>query len=612
MKSSKSKDSKSFNLKGKLQPVKEDSVAKRNGATFDKESEAVILEYKSHVEDLRKHNDTLKEELDAEARLGNLNNMSAASKIARLQEMGTVYAKKIEIETRRLKDLEREIEVAQANVQKRRAELLDVEGNVDSDSIGKTIRRLEHRLEKVLNENNEAMAKNRQYKEEINTLRRERVIFDKIYNQLEIELKAKETELKSVIEQSEKVKQERIKAQDQIDSLKQVVTNEQKKIEEEYRNFFGSLEHESFDAKRRVDTKIHEDTSKIRLTDESKILTMGKGTNNTGHTLPMTLIGQGHESPQDAVSPAHGAKTFGKMRTVKDETAKVEKYKQDVDEYEKIFEMLRARTGMKDIDQIIELFQKYEEENQSLFQLANELSDDKEGLEKEINDLNKEIHFYKPDTQGAVGDPVRNKQLFELNRKIQEQEKRQEGSKQKLEDLHKTVDTIRFAIPIIIQKIGCQDNPEIKQIIEADDINEGNMLQCLGFIEKKADEILQMYELCHNKEDVVHQKKFLDGILKKTTPGFDESYVQPSMTMSASKTNINETNNPNHQYLLKEFTTALDQHLKDTNTRDTEKRIDFDEYRDAIQKEMKDFIKSKDTYTHSHPARDSKKIKKGK
>ena len=47
-----------------------------------------------------------------------------------------------------------------------------------------------------------------------------------------------------------------------------------------------------------------------------------------------------------------------------------------MEDYEEIFEMLRARTGMKDVDQIIDLFSKYEEDNLSLFKLANDQTDE--------------------------------------------------------------------------------------------------------------------------------------------------------------------------------------------------------------------------------------------
>ena len=38
--------------------------------------------------------------------------------------------------------------------------------------------------------------------------------------------------------------------------------------------------------------------------------------------------------------------------------------------------MLRARTGMKDVDQIVDFFSKYEQDNHKLFKLANDQTDE--------------------------------------------------------------------------------------------------------------------------------------------------------------------------------------------------------------------------------------------
>ena len=36
-----------------------------------------------------------------------------------------------------------------------------------------------------------------------------------------------------------------------------------------------------------------------------------------------------------------------------------------------------------------------------------------------------------------------------------------------------------------------------------------NMLQCLGYIEQRTDEMLQMHEICQNKEEILqHKVKF--------------------------------------------------------------------------------------------------------
>jgi coiled-coil domain-containing protein 63/114 len=59
---------------------------------------------------------------------------------------------------------------------------------------------LENRLEKSLVKFNEALAFNKQLRESIDNLRRERVVFDGIYRKLEKELEEKKREMAKIIE----------------------------------------------------------------------------------------------------------------------------------------------------------------------------------------------------------------------------------------------------------------------------------------------------------------------------------------------------------------------------------------------------------------------------
>lgn len=61
-------------------------------------------------------------------------------------------------------------------------------GLLKRQAIAKQIRILENRLDKGLQKFNEAIAANRALREQIDTLRRERVVFDEIYRKLENEL----------------------------------------------------------------------------------------------------------------------------------------------------------------------------------------------------------------------------------------------------------------------------------------------------------------------------------------------------------------------------------------------------------------------------------------
>ena len=61
-------------------------------------------------------------------------------------------------------------------------------------------------------------------------------------------------------------------------------------------------------------------------------------------------------------------------------------------EYEMVTNMLEAKTGLKDLAEILDLYQNHEERNETLYKKLQELNDEKEQLETELADVQKEIN----------------------------------------------------------------------------------------------------------------------------------------------------------------------------------------------------------------------------
>ena len=87
-------------------------------------------------------------------------------------------------------------------------------------SVQKQIRVLENRLDKALVKFNEALAFNKQLREEIDNLRRERVVFDQINAKLAKELHEKKKEMAQIIEISNIAYEARDQAQTEMALLK--------------------------------------------------------------------------------------------------------------------------------------------------------------------------------------------------------------------------------------------------------------------------------------------------------------------------------------------------------------------------------------------------------
>merc|ERR1711959_660437 len=82
---------------------------------------------------------------------------------------------------------------------------------------------------------NIAIASNKKLRDEIDTLRRERAVFDEIYRKLENELQQKKKEMANIIEQANAAYEARDSAQQQMAALKQQADKEHTEFEREWR-----------------------------------------------------------------------------------------------------------------------------------------------------------------------------------------------------------------------------------------------------------------------------------------------------------------------------------------------------------------------------------------
>merc|ERR1712164_196275 len=89
-----------------------------------------------------------------------------------------------------------------------------------------------------------AIAANKKLRDEIDTLRRERAVFDDIYRKLENELQQKKKEMASIIEQANAAYEARDSAQAQMAALKQQADKEHAEFEKEWRELGKLIEND--------------------------------------------------------------------------------------------------------------------------------------------------------------------------------------------------------------------------------------------------------------------------------------------------------------------------------------------------------------------------------
>ncbi|CAG9318865.1 unnamed protein product [Blepharisma stoltei] len=318
-----------------------------------------------------------------------------------------------------------------------------------ANALNKQMRILENRLDKANQKFNEAIAHNKKLREEIDNLRRERVIFDKIYQKLEKELHNKRKEMANIIEAANSAYEDRDRAQDQLAALKQQAEREQMEFEKEWKNLNTLIEKD----------KKMKDFLKLKQAERE----------HAEHT----------EAPkaEDDTARKRGKASPSQLTA---ERVKI---------YEDAFNKIQAATGIQDIDELVNNFIRAEDKNFTLFKFVNELSNDIEMLEKQIQDLQIEITSCKGKEDGQH---MQRKKIT-LEEKQNKYANKAEMYELKYQEALKTVNALKEEIKKLFVGIDCQT--QLAHEFLGDNVTESNMEQYLALIEQRSSEIFQAYAL---------------------------------------------------------------------------------------------------------------------
>ena len=168
-----------------------------------------------------------------------------SAQIETFQQQGDIYTKKIEIEKRRISDLDDKLKGAKGRLAEARRSMGGV--NEAQNQMRKKQRQmhvLENQLEKAIVRLNEATAFNDKKRREIEDLRREKLQRDGIERSQMNKLESKKVELVEIIEQSQKAMEARDLARAQIVALKKRIGHEVTKFEAEWSERMSRLEND--------------------------------------------------------------------------------------------------------------------------------------------------------------------------------------------------------------------------------------------------------------------------------------------------------------------------------------------------------------------------------
>jgi len=161
-----------------------------------------------------------------------------------------------------------------------------------------------------------------------------------------------------------------------------------------------------------------------------------------------------------------------------------------VKEYEEAFRKIQVATGIKDIETLVTQFIEAEDNNFALYSHVNRLSAEAERLESTIAETRSEIEKYKGHGVDTVNQRKRMLKSVEKNLEVTEKKAEEYGDKH--HEVLVILEKLRDGVQRLFTRIGCY-SPEVAEMLGDQGVQDGNIMQYLGIIEQRSNEILHMH-----------------------------------------------------------------------------------------------------------------------
>jgi DNA repair exonuclease SbcCD ATPase subunit len=441
---------------------------------FAEESHQVLRKQQGNLEKLRADNEALKTEMAMEMRAsGRPANLAQQRKeTLKLRDEIERYNDFIAQEKRTMQVTSEQVALMKQKILHTRKNMGGVNAARENQAmIQKQIRILENRLDKALVKFNEALAHNKKLRDQIDDLRRERVVFDSIYRKLDKELHDRKKMMANIIELSNLSYESRDNFQMEIAAIEQANRKEQEDFEEQMSTLDALLDKE------------------LRL-EAAAMSKSAAAAKSTGGAKTEETLGDMDAEDEDRLKKKVNTGAWGIAKDKADVQVSMER----VQNFEEAFHKIQAATGITDIEDLVRTFIKNEDQNFSLFNYVNEQTNEIEKLEEQIQQLKEEEQKY---AQESGDDVHQHKQILrELEMKLQSTENMVEKYESRCQDTQKTIESLKKGIQSMFTKVEC----DTESMLSDSTVTEANILQYLGLIEQRCNDILQQYAAIQQKE----------------------------------------------------------------------------------------------------------------
>jgi len=433
-------------------------------AAYTEESQNVIRKQKSEIRQLEGEKQELLKELRlAESRANQTKDEDNTDTLVTLleakdkteEEMREEEELQIELDAK-IKEWERKIKTQHKNM-----------GGVHMSSqhttqMQKTQRVLDNRLDQSKKRFNDCLSYNAKLRDEIESHRTEHRRFENLYKKLEKELKNLRKEMAEIIESSTSAYDSRDDAQAKMIILKEKADKDVQQHNTEMKELVRIIDH---------DRKLKEF---------------------------MGIKGQERQEDPQLVA-------WRQKKEAMEAEKKKESQEDSVETYEEAFQRIRAMTGEDDIDVLVNRFIEVEDTNFALFNYVNEQNNEIEKLNEEIFAIQLDIENFKD--QGIELESQRKVILKNLEDRQSKATADADEYEQKYKEVSKILDQLKAGIDSLFNKINCDRSAIDDMLGAATGVSDSNMLQYLGIIEQRTNELLAIQTYVNTKDENKYDPK---------------------------------------------------------------------------------------------------------
>lgn len=492
--------------------IEADSVRRSQLANSIVGGQAQVSRQQEQIRHVSEENEQLKKEISAVS--GKHYDYVKADKLATLQGEVDALERRYQFERMRKNDLTKRYQLARIDLLHSRK----VKGGVNvekeqAEAVQRQVDILESRLDQALSRFNDALSYNKELRDQIDIIREERRVFQRVVKKMEDDLCAKKRTMAERIEQSNRDMDERDEYQRQGEQLRQTIAEQEQEYNEQLRELDQAMEEiktmreEQTNLQLELEAREYEFEGK--LADNANATAGGNANPNVSQTSSTAASG----GARRAGASGRGVDEQSDDGSSADATTKVLNVEKEACTITDIISQIREAVYEDDLHAVCAEFIRSGDSNFSLYKHINELTVAKEALRDEIRDLKLLI------TEEGENESQQRRLIKSLEDKLA-------STESQLQMIDSTLGQQRDALRLTLSTtedvythIGCpsvaQDGSDEEEAV----CTEANLMSYLGVIEERSTHILCAFQRHHQLQ----------------ARGIDPATVQQRLSPSRSK-----------------------------------------------------------------------------